>query len=101
MTTKLSRWLKKNLKGNIRNTLDATIESLLLLDLPINRKNVRERKKALLSSIKVLLKNNKEKEYKLLKTWIDSVEKRKVIGRTLKVIDKQHQANFKKVRFFS
>src|SRR6266536_6165352 len=102
MTTKLSRWLKKNLKGNIRNTLDAIIESLLRLGPPINRKNViSEQKKALLSSIKVLLKNNKEKEYELLEIWLNSVEREKEIGRTLKIIDKKHQATFKKVRFFS
>ncbi|RIA99373.1 hypothetical protein C1645_747538 [Glomus cerebriforme] len=102
MTTKLTRWLKKNLKGNIGNTLDATIENLLRLDPPINRKNViSEQKKALLSSIKVLLKNNKEKEYELLKMWLNSVERRKEIGRTLKIIDKKHQATFKRAKFFS
>src|SRR5437763_9370250 len=102
MTTKLSRWLKKNLKGNIGNTLDATIENLLRLDPPINRKNViSEQKKALLSSIKVLLKNNKEKEYELLKMWLNSVEMKKEIRRTLKIIDKKQQATFKRVKYFS
>ncbi|CAI2184966.1 6578_t:CDS:2 [Funneliformis geosporum] len=102
MTTKLSRWLKKNLKGNIRNNLDATIENLLRLDPPINRKSViSEQKKALLSSIKVLLKNNKEKEYELLKMWLNSEERKKEIGRTLKIIDKKHQATFKRAKFFS
>src|SRR6185312_13604029 len=57
MTTKLSRWLKRNLKDNIRNTLDATIEGLLRLCPPIDGKIASsEQKKRLLSSMKALLK---------------------------------------------
>ncbi|CAG8525566.1 5296_t:CDS:2 [Dentiscutata heterogama] len=63
--TKLSKWLKGNLKDNIKETFEATIEHLLKLNPPIKKGNKRQ---ALISSLQALMKNDESvhEEYKSL-----------------------------------
>ncbi|CAJ0769044.1 20560_t:CDS:2, partial [Entrophospora sp. SA101] len=84
-------------------TLDATIENLLLLKPPINRKTVDGQKETLRSSIKVLLKEDKvlQKDCKQLNAWFIDIEKKEKNRKELKIIDRKDCAIFKKARFFS
>ncbi|CAG8830507.1 166_t:CDS:2 [Gigaspora margarita] len=70
-----------NLKDNIKETFEVTIEHLLKLKPPI-KKNKRQ---ALVSSLQALMKNDESvcEEYESLNAWI---------------VDKEHQAMFKKAR---
>ena len=89
--TKLSKWLKGNLKDNVKETLEATIEHLLKLNPPV-KKNKRN---ALMSSLRALMKNDEpvRKEYESLNAWLNVNNSEK--GKNLKIVDKEHQAMFK------
>ncbi|CAI2198847.1 4151_t:CDS:2, partial [Funneliformis geosporum] len=91
---KLSKWLKRNLKNNVKETLEATIEHLLKLKPPV-KKNKRQ---ALMSSLQDLTKNDEavRKEYEPLNAWFNVNNSEK--ERNLKIVDKEHQARFKKAR---
>ncbi|CAG8749558.1 1039_t:CDS:1, partial [Racocetra persica] len=96
--TKLSKWLKGNLKDNVKETFEATIEHLLKLNPPIKKGNKRQ---ALMSSLQALMKNDESvhEEYESLNAWVNvnnsEKEKKK---KSLKIVDKEHQAMFKKAR---
>src|SRR6185437_10526166 len=96
--TKLSKWLKGNLKDNVKETFEATIEHLLKLKPPVKKGNKRQ---ALMSSLQALMKNDESvrEEYESLNAWVNvnNSEKEKK-EKNLKVIDKEHQAMFKKAR---
>ncbi|GBB89598.1 hypothetical protein RclHR1_16320003 [Rhizophagus clarus] len=96
---KLSNWLKVNLKNNIVNTLEETIEGLFRLNPPI-KKTVVNKKKALQSSMKNLLCNNEKlrNEYGTLNKWLIEKEEKK---RKLNVINETRRAIFKKARISS
>ncbi|CAJ0877168.1 4525_t:CDS:1, partial [Entrophospora sp. SA101] len=68
--TKLSKWLKGNLKDNVKETFEATIEHLLKLKPPIKKGNKRQ---ALMSSLQALMKNDESvrEEYESLNAWVN------------------------------
>ena len=96
---KLSKWLKTQLKDrdHVKGTLEETINHLLQLKPPV-KKNT-EQTKALKSSLRDLLKKDKElcKENELLNTWLNVLENERK-KKDLKIIDKKNQAIFKNVR---
>ena len=96
---KLSKWLKTQLKdrNHVKGTLEETINHLLQLKPPV-KKNT-EQTKALKSSLRDLLKKDKElcKENELLNTWLNVLENERK-KKDLKIIDKKNQAIFKNVR---
>ncbi|CAG8825129.1 20132_t:CDS:2 [Racocetra persica] len=55
--TKLSKWLRENLKDNVKEIFKVTIEHLLKLKPPV-KKNKRQ---ALISLLQALMKNDKSK----------------------------------------
>ncbi|RHZ88869.1 hypothetical protein Glove_21g41 [Diversispora epigaea] len=87
---KLSKWLRGNLKDNVKETLGETIEHLLKLKPPV-KKNKR---RALMSSLRDLMKKDEalRKEYESLDVWFTEKEK------NLKTVDKENRATFKKAR---
>ncbi|CAG8718280.1 10615_t:CDS:2, partial [Funneliformis caledonium] len=78
--------------SRLLNTLEETIESLLLLDPPINKKaSASNQKKALTSSLKPLLKNEEsQKEYEPLRVLFSVPERKKDNKRKLKIIEKEN-----------
>ncbi len=95
---KLTNWLETNLKNNINNTLEETIQGLLRLNPPIKKSTVNKQK-ALRSSMKSLLSNNEKlrKEYDTLNKWLIEKENK----RKLNDIDDTRHAVFKKARISS
>ncbi|CAJ0758230.1 20297_t:CDS:2 [Entrophospora sp. SA101] len=95
--TKLSKWLKGNLKDNVKETFEATIEHLLKLKPPIKKGNKRQ---ALMSSLQALMKNDESvrEEYESLNAWVNVNNSEKEKEKNLKIVDKEHQAMFKKAR---
>jgi len=96
--TKLSKWLKGNLKDNVKETFEATIEHLLKLKPPVKKGNKRQ---ALMSSLQALMKNDESvrEEYEFLNAWVNvnNSEKEKK-EKNLRIVDKEYQAMFKKAR---
>ena len=92
VTRNIFHRLKGNLKDDVKETLEATIEHQQ--KLPV-KKNKRQ---ALMSSLRALMKNDEpvRKEYESLNAWLNVNNSEK--GKNLKIVDKEHQAMFKKTR---
>jgi hypothetical protein len=95
---KLLKWLKFHLKDNVKGTLEETIDHLLQLNPPIKGNTDKsEEAKALKSSLKELLRNDKEycKEFEVLNTWLrisaPTNERKKIVD------NKKNQPVFKNV----
>ncbi|CAG8457832.1 19716_t:CDS:2 [Dentiscutata erythropus] len=98
--TKLSKWLRGNLKDNVKETFEATIEHLLKLNPPekvdLNLNKIF-RINFLMSSLQALMKNDESvhEGYESLNAWVNVNNFEKEKEKNLKIVE---QAMFKKAR---